>query len=42
MAHWRFDLASKSRVDRQVEATLRVLQVSGKWVRRHLSGNGEK
>ena len=42
VSRWRFELASKTRVDRQVEATLRVLQVSGQWVRRHLSGNGEK
>lgn len=40
ISRWRFDLASKSRVDRQVEATLRVLQVSEQWVRCHLSGIG--
>jgi PncC family amidohydrolase len=40
IARWRFELASNSRVDRQVEATSRVLQVSKQWVRCHLSGNG--
>jgi nicotinamide-nucleotide amidase len=42
IANWRFDLASKSRLDRQIEATMRVLQVSQQRVRGHLSGNVEK